>query len=129
MQGRKGLAVSLAAVSLAAMGGHMERNAENLIAGHADPALKNVRVARVMRGSRPRVRTRTVEHPEEIGTVTLKLTATEAAALKAILREAVTNDLDLLEDLAYANDLVTPACHAACERVSLAVRLDVALEA
>jgi hypothetical protein len=72
------------------------------------------------------MQTRTAPAAVEVAAV-LVLDAMEAASLKAMLREQVTNDLDLLEDLAYADDLASPASCAACERVALAVRLDVAL--
>jgi hypothetical protein len=44
-----------------------------------------------------------------------------------MLQEQVTNDLDLLEDLAYAQRLAGPDSDAAIARIALAVRLDVAL--
>lgn len=59
--------------------------------------------------------------------MTLTVTADEAAALRVMLREQMSNDLDLLEDLAYAQRLTSPESDAAVARVSLAVRLDVAL--
>jgi len=58
----------------------------------------------------------------------LQLDHDEAVLLRAMLREQVVNDMDLLEDLAYA-DLDDTDSDGPIARVALAVRLDVALEA
>jgi hypothetical protein len=54
---------------------------------------------------------------------TLALDADEVPLLQAMLHEAITNDLDLLEDVTYAGedggDVIA--------RIALAIRLDVAL--
>ena len=62
--------------------------------------------------------------PDELIT-TLRLTRQESQQLRAMLHEAVVNDLDLIEDTLYQAGLVDPEAVA---RVALAVRLDVAME-
>ena len=139
MQKTRGAAIALAIVAMLAGSAGTARRADAATSVQPDPALQQVRVGRVLPAPPPQPQLRDVDlddPPDPLdeleGNVKLTLSQHEASLLQWMLRDAVTNDLDLLEDLQAGRQ---PECGCqdggdctVMKRIGLAVRLDVALD-
>lgn len=115
-----GCACTVARAEVVRSGDHWHHASVNVKMGRSRvPAKTRIRHER---RTPPRSRPPMVLDRESI---TLTLSEAEAAMLQTMLREQVTNELDMLEDLAYLDLLGTPASEQTIGRIALAVRLDV----